>query len=40
MHVSVTVPFPDYVFNENIDMYSFHEWDDFLIHLFYSRHKN
>ena len=30
----VTVRFPDYTFNENIDMYCFHEWDVFLIYLF------
>ena len=34
-HVPVTVHFPDYVFNESIhNMYCFHEWDVFLIHLF------
>ena len=40
-HVPVTVRFPDYVFNESIhNMYCFHEWDVFLIHHFYDRHKN
>ena len=36
----VTVHFPDYDFNENIHIYCFHEWDVFLIHVFYDRHKN
>ena len=34
--VPVTVCFPDYAFNEIIhNMYCFHEWNVFLIHLFY-----
>ena len=39
MHMPVTVCFPDYALNENIHMYCFHEWDVFLIHLFYERQK-
>ena len=40
-HVPVTVRFPDYACIENIhNMYWLHEWDVFLIHLFYDRHKN
>ena len=36
----VAIRFPDYAFNENIhNMYCFHEWDVFLIHLFYDRTK-
>ena len=39
-HVPVTVHFPDYAFYENIhNMYCFHEWDVFLMHL-PDRHKN
>ena len=37
---TMTACFPDYAFNENIHMYCFHEWDVFLIHLFYDHHKN
>ena len=36
----VAIHFHDNAFNENIhNMYCFHEWDVFLIHLFYDRHK-
>ena len=32
--VPVTVYFHNYVFNENIHMYCFHEWEVFLIYIF------
>ena len=34
MHMPVTVRFIDYIFNENIHKYCFHEWDVFQIYLF------
>ena len=38
--VQVTVRFADYAFNENINIYCFHEWNVFLIHLFNDLRKN
>ena len=35
MHVPMTFHFLDLAFNENIHIYCFHQWDVFLIHLFY-----
>ena len=38
-HMQVTVRFANYAFNENIDIYCFHKWDVFLIHLFNNMQK-